>query len=92
MRERTELLVLTLLECLSAELGLVLLDVVQTFHLVVSVAAILVVAVFQRAKVKTVIHLSTTTTSVELPVVLCTLLWVMGLLVRALLHLKHFEI
>lgn len=57
-----------------------------------SIAAILVVAALQGAKVQSIINLSTAPTPVQLPVVLRTLFGVVGLLIRALLHFEHFEV
>ena len=92
VREGAELLVLALLQRLRAELGLVLLDVVQAFHLVVRVGAVLVAAALQGAEVQPVVHLSAAAPPVQLPVVLRALLRVVRLLVRALLHLEHLQV
>jgi hypothetical protein len=92
MRERAILLVFAVLLGLRAKLGFVAFDVVQTFHLVVRLLALVVLAVLLFAKVHTVVDLRCTPPLVQQPVVVGAVLGVVGAWVRAADRLKPLEV
>lgn len=92
VRERAELLVLAAGSRLRAEFSLVLLNMVETFDLVVHVLAIQVRAVLERAKVNAIVVHGRTATLVQLSVVVGTVLWVVRLASLALNNFKSFQI
>lgn len=92
MRKRTELLVLAASRRLSAELGLVLLNMVQAFDFVVDVLAVQIGAVFERAKVNAIIVHCGAATLVQLPVVVRTIFRVVRLSRLAFDHFESFQV
>ena len=77
---------------MSAELGLVFLNVVQTLDFVVRVYTIFIGARLVRTEVKSIVNKGAAAATIQLPVKLRTLLGIMGLLIHAFGHFKHLQI